>query len=106
MTIHRWLIERNLRSHRPLRHLALTPAHCRSCWNHVDWGCIVFSDESSLQLCPDHHRRRVWRRPGQRADLAFTIARHAGSQPGVMVWGAISFESRTPLIIIRGTFRA
>ncbi|GFX36463.1 transposable element Tc1 transposase [Trichonephila clavipes] len=57
----------------------------------------VFSDESRFQLCPDDHRRRVWRRPGQRADPAFTIAHHTGSQPGVLVWGAISFDSRTPL---------
>ncbi|GFT48287.1 HTH_Tnp_Tc3_2 domain-containing protein [Trichonephila clavipes] len=30
MTIHRWLIERNLRLYRPLRHVPLTPAHCRA----------------------------------------------------------------------------
>ncbi|GFX57202.1 hypothetical protein TNCV_2964811 [Trichonephila clavipes] len=43
----------------------------------------VFSDKSRFQLCPDDHRRCVWRRPGQRA--AFTIARHTGNQLGVMV---------------------
>ncbi|GFS65978.1 uncharacterized protein TNCV_2510131 [Trichonephila clavipes] len=77
--------ERNLRSYRPLRNLPLTPAHCRarlqwclasSGWNHADWERIVFSDESHFQLCPDVHRRRVWRRPGQRSDPAFTIAGH------------------------------
>ncbi|GFU57776.1 transposable element Tc1 transposase [Trichonephila clavipes] len=60
-------------------------------WNHADWGRIVFSDESRFQLCPDDHRGRVWRNPGQRADPAFTIARHTGPQPGVIVWSAISF---------------
>ncbi|GFU76793.1 uncharacterized protein TNCV_4519501 [Trichonephila clavipes] len=54
---------------------------------------IVFGDESRFHLCPDDHRRRVWRRPGQRADPAFTIERHAGPQPGVMVWGTVSFET-------------
>ncbi|GFY02401.1 HTH_Tnp_Tc3_2 domain-containing protein [Trichonephila clavipes] len=29
MTIHRRLIERNLHSYRPLRHLTLIPVHCR-----------------------------------------------------------------------------
>ncbi|GFU09787.1 transposable element Tc1 transposase [Trichonephila clavipes] len=58
--------------------------------------------DESFHLCPDYHRRRVWGRPGQRADLTFTIARHIGPQPGVMVWSAISFGSRTPLFIIRG----
>ncbi|GFU99555.1 transposable element Tc1 transposase [Trichonephila clavipes] len=61
----------------------------------------VFSDESRFQLCPDDHQGRVWRSPGQRADPAFTIARPTGPQPGVIVWGAISFNSRTPLVAIR-----
>ncbi|GFT83444.1 HTH_Tnp_Tc3_2 domain-containing protein [Trichonephila clavipes] len=96
MTIHRRLIERNLCSYRPLRHLPLTPAHCRarlqwylvlSGWNHADRGCIVFSDESRFQLCPDGYQRRAWRGPGQSADPAFTIARPTGPHPGVMAWG-------------------
>ncbi|GFX91079.1 transposable element Tc1 transposase [Trichonephila clavipes] len=93
MTIHRHLKERSLSSYRPLRHLLLTLAYsqarlqwilARSYWNHADWRCIVFSDESRFQLCPDEHRRRVWRRPRQCADSAFTIAHHTGSQPVVM----------------------
>ncbi|GFW76028.1 hypothetical protein TNCV_352131 [Trichonephila clavipes] len=38
----------------------------------------VLSDESRFQLCPDDHRRRVWRRPVQHADSAFTLAHHTG----------------------------
>ncbi|GFX12198.1 transposable element Tc1 transposase [Trichonephila clavipes] len=53
----------------------------------------VFSDEFSFQLCPNKHRRRVWRRTGQRADPAFTIEGHTGHQHGVIVWGAIYFEA-------------
>ncbi|GFY22183.1 transposable element Tc1 transposase [Trichonephila clavipes] len=56
----------------------------RSGWNHVDKGRTMFSDELYFQLCPADHRRRVWRRPEQRADPAFTIARHTGPQQGVM----------------------
>ncbi|GFS84947.1 HTH_Tnp_Tc3_2 domain-containing protein [Trichonephila clavipes] len=61
------------------------PAHCRarlqrclalSGWNHAEWESIVFSEEFRFQMCPDDRRRRVWRRPGQRADPAFTIAHH------------------------------
>ncbi|GFW15270.1 transposable element Tc1 transposase [Trichonephila clavipes] len=98
-----------------LLHLPLTPAHCqaklqwclaRSGWNHADWRRIVFSDESCFQLYPDDPQRRVWRRPGQCPDLAFTIARQTGPQPGVMVWGAISFDSGTPLVVIRGILAA
>ncbi|GFY21487.1 transposable element Tc1 transposase [Trichonephila clavipes] len=78
----------------------------RSGWNPTDWGRRVFSNESRSQLCPDDHRRRVWRRPVQRADPTFPIARHTGPQPGVMVCGDISFNSRTPLDVIRGTLTA
>ncbi|GFU39718.1 transposable element Tc1 transposase [Trichonephila clavipes] len=98
MTIHRPLIERNLRSYQPLRHLPLTPAHyrarllwclARSDLNHADWGRIIFIDESRFQLCPDDHRRRVWRWPGQRANPAFTIERITGPQQRVMYSGLI-----------------
>ncbi|GFU72362.1 transposable element Tc1 transposase [Trichonephila clavipes] len=54
-------------------------------WNHADWGRMVFSDEFRFQLCKDNHRRRVWRRPEQRADSAFAIVRHTSPQPGVMI---------------------
>ncbi|GFU88493.1 transposable element Tc1 transposase [Trichonephila clavipes] len=72
-------------------------------WNRVEFGSrsIVFSDESCFQLCPDDHRRRVWRHPVCRDDTVFTIARHTGPNRRVTVWGSISFESRTPLVIIK-----
>ncbi|GFU28981.1 hypothetical protein TNCV_470981 [Trichonephila clavipes] len=34
----------------------------------------MFSDESRFQLCPDDHRRRIWRHPGLSSDPAFTFA--------------------------------
>ncbi|UYV63544.1 SEC14L2 [Cordylochernes scorpioides] len=109
MTFNRQLRERNLRARRPLRCLPLTPVHrkvrlqwCRerSTWKCADWGRIVFSDESRFLLCPDDRRKRVWRRPGLRVDPGLTVEHHTGPQQGVMVWGAISFDSRTPLLVI------
>ncbi|GFV21301.1 uncharacterized protein TNCV_4888961 [Trichonephila clavipes] len=74
-----------------------TPAHCparlqwclaRSGLNHADWGRIVFSEESRFQLCFEDDRRRVWRRPGQHAELAITIAlNQCFSKCGVRPWG-------------------
>ncbi|GFW50949.1 transposable element Tc1 transposase [Trichonephila clavipes] len=49
----------------------------------------VFRDKFSFQLCPDKHRRRVWRRPVQRADPAITIAGHTSSQQGVIYLGLV-----------------
>ncbi|GFU75959.1 transposable element Tc1 transposase [Trichonephila clavipes] len=68
-------------------------------------------DKSHFQLCPDNHQRRFWRCQVQRADPAFTTARHTSFQSEVMVWGAISFDKRfalslTPLGVIRGTLTA
>lgn len=71
MTIQRQLRERNLLSYWPLHHLPVTSAHCRTrlqwclarwSWDNADWRRIVFNDESRLQLCPDDHRRHVWKR--------------------------------------------
>ncbi|UYV63904.1 hypothetical protein LAZ67_2005924 [Cordylochernes scorpioides] len=115
MTINRRLRERNLRALRPLRCLPLKPVHrqvrlqwCRErlTWNCADWGRIVFSDESRFLLCPNDRRKRVWRRPGQREDPGLTVEHHTGPQQGVMVWGAISFDSRSPLVVIPGTLTA
>ncbi|GFX20194.1 HTH_Tnp_Tc3_2 domain-containing protein [Trichonephila clavipes] len=77
----------------------------QSGWNHADWGSTVFSDESRFQLCSDDNRKRVWRRPRQRADPPFTIECHTGTQPDVMVWGTIFFDSQTPFVVIRNNLQ-
>ncbi|GFS94279.1 transposable element Tc1 transposase [Trichonephila clavipes] len=66
----------------------------------------MFSNESPFQLWPVNQRRRAWRRLGQRADLAITIARHTSPLLGVIVWRAIYFDNRTPLGVIQGTLTA
>ncbi|UYV65011.1 hypothetical protein LAZ67_3002812 [Cordylochernes scorpioides] len=115
ITFNRRLREQNLKARRPLRCLPLTPVHrqvrlqwCRerSTWNCADWECIVFSDESRFLLCPDDRHKHVWRCPGQRVDPGLTFKHHTGPQQGVRVWGAISFYSRTPLVVIPGTLTA
>ncbi|GFV69734.1 hypothetical protein TNCV_1348871 [Trichonephila clavipes] len=57
-------------------------------------------------MCPGDHRRRVWRHPGQCTGPAFTNYTPHRPQPGVMVWSAVSFDIRTPLVVIRGTLAA
>ncbi|GFS84703.1 uncharacterized protein TNCV_4608131 [Trichonephila clavipes] len=79
-------------------YMGRSDAAFRTCWQElVDNSRFqrhdVFSDEFRIQLCPDKHRRRVWRRPEQRADPAFTISGYTGPQQGVIVWGALSFEA-------------
>ncbi|GFW28841.1 transposable element Tc1 transposase [Trichonephila clavipes] len=111
-TISRHLAEANLKSKHPFRTLPLTPEHrqlrllscqARSMWNVADWQKVVFSDESRFVLATDDNRVRVWRRPGERYNSFLTVLRHTARTAGVMVWGVIAYDSRSTLIVMRGT---
>ncbi|GFX44088.1 transposable element Tcb1 transposase [Trichonephila clavipes] len=43
------------------------------------------------------------RRPGERYSSPHTVLRHTARTTGVMVWGAIAYDSRSTLIVMRGT---
>ncbi|GFU73644.1 transposable element Tcb1 transposase [Trichonephila clavipes] len=110
-TISRRIGEANLKSKRPFRALPLTPEHrqlrlqwCqnRSMWNVTDWQKVVFSDESRFVLGTDDIRVRVWS-PGERYNSPHTVLRHTARTAGVMVWGAIAYDSRSTLIVMRCT---
>ncbi|GFT12727.1 HTH_Tnp_Tc3_2 domain-containing protein [Trichonephila clavipes] len=99
----------------PLRRLPLTPHHrqcrldfCRprATWSVTDWRRVIFSDESRFSLSADDHRTRVWRRTGQRSDPAFIVERHTAISQGVTVWGAISWDTRSSLVVLQGTLTA
>ncbi|GFT56915.1 transposable element Tcb1 transposase [Trichonephila clavipes] len=84
--ISRHLAEANLKPKRHFRALPLTPEHrqlrlqwcqARSMWNVTDWQKVVFSDESWFVLGTDDNRVRVWRHP--------------------------AYDSRSTLIVMRGT---
>jgi hypothetical protein len=68
-----------------------------------EWHQIIFSDESRFCLWQFDGRLRVRRPRGQRLNLQFALRRHSGLTPGVMVWGAIQFRSRSPLVFIQGS---
>ncbi|GFU58808.1 transposable element Tc1 transposase [Trichonephila clavipes] len=72
----------------------------------TDWRRVIFSDESRFSLSADDHRTRVWRRTGQRSDPAFIVERHTAISQGVTVWGAISWDTRSPLVVLQGTLTA
>ncbi|GFX53439.1 transposable element Tcb2 transposase [Trichonephila clavipes] len=72
-------------------------------WNVTDRQKVVFSDESRFVLGTDDNRVRVWRRPGERYNSHHTVLRHTARTAGVMVWGTIVYDSRSTLIVMRGT---
>ncbi|GFU04121.1 transposable element Tcb2 transposase [Trichonephila clavipes] len=48
----------------------------------------------------------VSRRTGQRSDPAFIVERHTAISQGVTVWGAISWDTRSSLVVLQGTLTA
>ncbi|UYV69847.1 hypothetical protein LAZ67_7000963, partial [Cordylochernes scorpioides] len=113
-TISRRLVANGLHSCRPLRRLPLTPPNrrqrlkwcrARSTWM-TEWHRVVFSVESRFCLSSDSRRVRVWRRRGERSNPAAIVERPTVRQRGIMVWGAIAYDSRSPLLRIQGTMTA
>ncbi|GFU23493.1 transposable element Tcb2 transposase [Trichonephila clavipes] len=111
----RRLTEGHLGLQRPLRVLLLTLTHrrlrlkwfhARGNWTAAECNRVVFSDESSFYLSSDDNRVRVWRPRGERLNPAFTLQRHTTPTAGVMVWDAIAYNTRSPLVLIRGTMTA
>ncbi|GFW56412.1 transposable element Tcb1 transposase [Trichonephila clavipes] len=104
-----------LGSRRPLHELPLTPTyrclrlesyHARGNWTAAEWNQVVFNDESRFNLSSDDNRVRVWLPRGERLNPVFALQQHTASTAGVMVWRAIGYNTRSPLVLIRGTMTA
>ncbi|GFS54714.1 transposable element Tcb1 transposase [Trichonephila clavipes] len=48
----------------------------------------------------------MWRPCGERLNPAFVLQRHTAPTAGVMVWGAIAYNTWSSLLLIRGTMTA
>ena len=113
---HRYIVENSfgMRSYRPFCCLPLTPRHrasrlewCRERVNwRQEWQQIVFTDESRFCLWANDGRRRVRRFRGERRNMDFALPRHTALTQGVMIWGAITYGGRSPLVFIPGTLNA
>ncbi|GFX18218.1 transposable element Tcb1 transposase [Trichonephila clavipes] len=106
------LAEGDLKSRRALRVLPLTPTHrrlrlewcrARGNWTAAECYYVVFSDESRFNLSSDDNRVRVWRPGGELLNPAVALQRHTSPTARLMVWGAIAYNTRSPLVLIRGT---
>ncbi|UYV61744.1 hypothetical protein LAZ67_1006263 [Cordylochernes scorpioides] len=92
-TISRRLVANGLHSCRPLRRLPLTPPNRRQ---RLEW-CRL----RSTWMTEWHRRRR-----GERSNPEAIVERPTVRQRGIMVWGAIAYDSRSPLLRIQGTMTA
>ncbi|GFS82549.1 transposable element Tcb1 transposase [Trichonephila clavipes] len=111
-TISKHLAEANLKSTRPFRALPLTPEHqqlrlqwcqVRSMWKSQIGKRFCLVMNPGFVLGTDDNRVRVWRRPGERYNSPHTVLRHIAHTAGVMVWRDIAYDSRSTLIVMRGT---
>ncbi|UYV69721.1 SPOPL [Cordylochernes scorpioides] len=66
---------------------------------------IVFTDESRFCLQNHDGRIRVWT-PWREDTKQLYIHRHTGPTPGIMVWGGIGYNFRTPLVRIACTLNS
>ncbi|GFV01670.1 HTH_Tnp_Tc3_2 domain-containing protein [Trichonephila clavipes] len=57
-------------------------------------------------LSADDHRHTCLERTGQRSDPAFIVEWHTAISQGVTVWGAISWDTRSSLVVLQGTLTA
>ncbi|GFV28787.1 transposable element Tcb1 transposase [Trichonephila clavipes] len=114
-TIRRCLAEGHFGSRCPLRVLPLTPTHrrlrlewchARGNWTPVEWNQVVFSEESRFNLSSDNNRVLEWRHRDEHLNTAFALQRHTAPTAGVMVWGVTVYNTRSPLVLIRGTMTA
>ncbi|GFU11980.1 transposable element Tcb2 transposase [Trichonephila clavipes] len=97
------------------RVLPLTPTHqrlrlewcrARGNWTAAEWNQVVFSDESRFNLSSNDNRVLMWRPCGECLNPAFALQRYIAPTASVMVWGVIAYNTRSPLVLIRGTMTA
>ncbi|GFY10734.1 transposable element Tcb2 transposase [Trichonephila clavipes] len=87
-TVARRLHGGGLFARRPVRCVSLTPAHrrrrslwCREHrnWRDIEWGRVLFTDESRFSLSKESHRVLIWERAGSRNHPSNIIERDGGA---------------------------
>ena len=85
----------------------LTPPFAVVSWTPVvdswDWQRIYFSKESRFYLESHDCRLRIRRYVGERLNFAYVVERHTALTPGMRLWAAITYDTGTPLVIMRTT---
>jgi transposase len=109
-TVRRRLKEVNLIARKPATGPILTALHKinRLCfclnhreWNERQWDSVLFTDEFRFHIFNNDRHVLVLRRPGERyAQCNIRGVDKFGGGP-LMVWGGISFNGRTQLVIVR-----
>lgn len=111
-TVRNRLKEGGLFSRKPIRKPKLSPCHrairlrwamARCHFREPQWSRIIFSDEARFLLFPVDGRVRVWRATSERLAPNCIVDSVSYGGGSVHVWGAISTNSRSELVILRQT---
>ncbi|PRD27111.1 UNVERIFIED_CONTAM: hypothetical protein NCL1_36258 [Trichonephila clavipes] len=74
--------------------------------HELSWRDVIFSDELSFGFQHQDGCIRVWRYHGDCTLAGCIHHRHTYRSPSEMVWGAIGYTSRSPLVRINGTLNS
>ncbi|GFV03686.1 transposable element Tc1 transposase [Trichonephila clavipes] len=105
------LLEEQLLAKHLVACIPLTPTHCclrrqlcqaRNHWM-MEFRSVVFFEENRLCLGASNGHVLVRRSQGERLQRNCLRRRHTGQTLGVIVWGAISYGSRSTLVVIPNT---
>ena len=78
---------------------------CR--WTRQDWQKVLFTNESQFCFTRGDGRIRIYRRRNERYTEACTLEwNRFGGGGSVMVWGCVSQNHRTKLVVIAGNLNA
>lgn len=108
-TIRRRMEERDLRARRPARGPELLREHRvarlrfareHANWTVDDWSKVLFTDECRMALRAPDGRHRVYRRRNERYLPNTTVQTVSYDGGSVMVWGGISCDARTELVVV------
>lgn len=114
-TTRRRLVEAGLSCRRPLKGPILTPrlrqrrldwCQPRVRWTRMRWSTVLFTDESRFCVSFADGRLRIWRRKGERTAANCVLQFNRWGGASVMVWGGISLNHRTDLVVIDGNMTA
>ena len=100
---------------RPAMVTLLMPEHCQNRliwsrrharWTQRNWNQVMFPDESRFCLSKPDGRERVWHRRGEHYAECCVRQYNRWGGASVMVWAGISFNHKSPLVVINGNITA
>ncbi|GFT83118.1 transposable element Tcb2 transposase [Trichonephila clavipes] len=69
----------------------------------AEWNHVIFSEESRINLSRDDNHVHEWRPRDECFNPVFALQHQTAPTAGVRVLGAITYNTRLPLVFIRGT---